>query len=204
MRKVAECAEQVPGLFDLLGPDDAEALEAHRATIAGLESEADAMKNEIRDHLPGRLFLPVDRRDLLALLDYQDQIANVAEDVADLLNERAWTVVPAMEAPLREFVAAAVGAVHACRDVMDRLDELVETGFGGAEARQALVRINRVLELERASDRCLASVRQVLFAHEDELSAVSVVLWLRLLDLIDAIADNAKHVCNRLRLLVAR
>jgi hypothetical protein len=43
-----------------------------------------------------------------------------------------------------------------------------------------------------------------LFAHEDDMSPVSVMFWYRLIHWIGNLADDAERVGNRLLLLIAR
>jgi predicted phosphate transport protein (TIGR00153 family) len=203
MNQVVTCAEEVPALFDALIAGDLDTLSAQQKRIAELESEADKMKNELRSHLPRKLFMPVDRRDLLEILDLQDTIADVAEDIGDILVARNWTVPEPMKQPLLDFVAMSVQAAVAGRGVMNQLDELVEVGFSGPESDAVMAKIDAVLELEDEADLLELKVTQVLFAHEDEMSAVSVILWLRIFDWIGDLADYPKKVCNRLRLLIA-
>lgn len=203
MEKAAACAEEVPALVDALIAGDTATLESRRAKISALESEADAIKNDLRNHLPRRLFMPVARRDLLEILDLQDTIADVAEDIADLFVERTWTVPESMQAPLVAFTRRAVDAAVAAREVMRNLDELVEVGFSGPESEQVLARITAVNQLEDESDELELELTRTLFRHEAEMSPVAVILWMRIFEWIGDLADYAKKVCNRLRLLIA-
>jgi predicted phosphate transport protein (TIGR00153 family) len=203
MDQVVTCAEGVPALFEALIAGDLDALKAQQEKVAELESGADLLKNELRNHLPRKLFMPVDRRDLLEILDLQDTIADVAEDIGDILVARNWTVPEPMQQPLLTFVARAVDTAIAGREVLQQLDELVEVGFSGPESEAVLAQIEKVLQLEEESDLLELKVTQVLFAHEDEMSAVSVILWMRILDWVGDLADYPKKVCNRLRLLIA-
>ena len=193
----------MPALFEALIAGDLDALKAQQEKVAELESGADLLKNELRNHLPRKLFMPVDRRDLLEILDLQDTIADVAEDIGDILVARNWTVPEPMQQPLLTFVARAVDTAIAGREVLQQLDELVEVGFSGPESEAVLAQIEKVLQLEEESDLLELKVTQVLFAHEDEMSAVSVILWMRILDWVGDLADYPKKVCNRLRLLIA-
>ncbi len=203
MDQVVTCAEGVRALFEALIAGDLDALKAQQEKVAELESGADLLKNELRNHLPRKLFMPVDRRDLLEILDLQDTIADVAEDIGDILVARNWTVPEPMQQPLLTFVARAVDTAIAGREVLQQLDELVEVGFSGPESEAVLAQIEKVLQLEEESDLLELKVTQVLFAHEDEMSAVSVILWMRILDWVGDLADYPKKVCNRLRLLIA-
>jgi len=79
MRIVNDCIAEVPGLFQALVDGDAAALEEQKDKIFEKEEEADHLKNSLRSHLPKSIFMPVDRRDLLELLDMQDSIADTAD-----------------------------------------------------------------------------------------------------------------------------
>jgi uncharacterized protein Yka (UPF0111/DUF47 family) len=88
MRVVLDCANQVPGLFEAVHDDDKDLVEEIREQIYAFENEADGIKNELREHLPKSMFMPVDRRDLLEILDLQDSIADTAQDIAmELMDE---------------------------------------------------------------------------------------------------------------------
>lgn len=203
MEKVCTCAEAVPPLFDHLFSGDLEALNAQRAVICSLENEADLIKNQLRNELPRKLFMSVDRRDLLEILDLQDSIADIAEDIADLLVGRPWEIPPDLEEALRLFVRRAVDAALAARDVVRNVDKLVQGGLGRADTEVLFSHIDSVLRLEEESDELQVEATQVLFAHENSLSPVTVMLLYRMLDWIGDLADYPKKVCNRLRLLVA-
>ena len=45
----------------------------------------DKIKDDIRQHLPKSIFLPVDKRDFMHLLSAQDDIADAVEDLAVLV-----------------------------------------------------------------------------------------------------------------------
>ena len=76
MRVAVQCANEVPGLCEALFAGDREKLVAIRDEIDRLESSADDIKNRLRAHLPRSFFLPVDRGDLLEILDLQASIAD--------------------------------------------------------------------------------------------------------------------------------
>ena len=103
IRIVLDCANEVPGLFQAALDHDMPKVELIRGTINTLESEADDIKNELRAHLPKSMFLPVDRRDLLEILDLQDSIADTAEDIAGMMFVRHMTLPEEMHEPLMDL-----------------------------------------------------------------------------------------------------
>ncbi len=203
MEKVCSCAEEVPELFEHLFAGDVQALAQQRLRIAELENEADGIKNELRNNLPRKLFMSVDRRDLLEILDLQDSIADIAEDIADLLVSRTWQLSTELQEALRVFVRRAVDTALAARDVVRNVDKLAQGGLRRADTEVLFSHIDSVLRLEEESDVLQAEACRILFAEEERLNPVSVVLLYELLGWVGDLADYPKKVCNRLRLLVA-
>lgn len=123
MRAAVGAVEVVPELFKALAEGDQAAVEKAKDRICELEGEADRVKNELRDHLPRGLFLPVNRRDLLEVLDMQDSMADTAEDIAGLLFERQMTIPSGMEEPLLTFVDRCVSVSRYAARIIEELDE---------------------------------------------------------------------------------
>ena len=203
MQVVLECVREVPPLFDALCSGDSVALRTHAERIHALEGKADRLKNDLRAHLPKRLLLPVDRRDLLEILAVQDSIADTAQDVADLLMQRAMPVPDSMRQPLIELVRRVERACDQAGQVIGELDELVEIGFRGREASRVEEMINQLGSIEGETDRLESSLIQELFRIEDSLPPVTVMLWYDLIGRIGNLADHAEKVGNRVRLFIA-
>jgi predicted phosphate transport protein (TIGR00153 family) len=204
MRTVKKCVSQVTHIFEALCEGDQEKVEAIKERIFELENEADAIKNELRAHLPRSLFMPVDRRDLLEVLDLQDSIADTAQDIAGLLVERKMEVVDGMQEPLLTLVRRCVDACNLAAKIIDRLDELVETGFRGRESDAVIEMVEQLNRIESDTDQMGLELARSLFAREDEMKPVSVMFWYDLIIMIGDMADYAEKVGNRLRLLLAR
>ncbi|NCA69485.1 MAG: TIGR00153 family protein [Sphingobacteriia bacterium] len=204
METVNACAQEVPGLFDALIADDKAALEKAKDAIFAKEEAADEIKNELRMHLPNSLFMPVDRRDLLELLDMQDSIADTAQDIAGLLVERDMTVPPGMADDLSKFVRRCVDTVTKAAEIIGEIDDLLASGFRGREAIEVETMVDELSRLESETDRLGMSLSRQLFKHEDTMSAVSVMFWYQLIIWTGDLADYAEKSGNRLRLLLAR
>ncbi len=204
MHVVLECARQVPPLVLALCEDDMERVRSLERQIDELEGQADKLKNDLRAHLPRRLLLPVDRRDLLEILDVQDSIADIAQDVAGLLVERQMSVPESMKAILIQLSREVVLACEKVATVVDELDELIETGFRGREADYVGRMIEDLGALEENCDQLEGSLRRELFTLEDTLAPVTVVFWYQIIGWIGDLADHSEKAGNRIRLLIAR
>ncbi|MCP5406576.1 MAG: TIGR00153 family protein [Chromatiaceae bacterium] len=204
MRIVHECVVEVPGLFQALIDNDESTLKAQRDKIFEKEEAADLLKNTLRNHMPKSIFMPVDRRDLLELLDYQDSIADTAQDIAGLLIERNMEVPADMAEPLLALVNRCTDASTHALKLIEELDELVEVGFRGRAAEQVEDMVAVLAEIESDTDNMGIELTRSLFAQEETLKPVSVMLWYQLLQWIGDLADYSEKVGNRLLLLIAR
>jgi predicted phosphate transport protein (TIGR00153 family) len=203
MRVVIECVDHLPALFDALLAGDADRIRSEKDLIFEKEEAADGIHKRIRDSLPKRYFLPVSRRDLLDLLQKQDDIADTAQDIAGLLFERDMDVPDALRQDIAPFVRECVNVAGYAASVVEELDELLETGFGGKEADSVQQMIEKLHALEHETDRLGMELTRALFRGEDDMNPVSVVFWHRLIEWIGDIADHAESVGNRIRLLIA-
>ncbi|MET0088062.1 MAG: TIGR00153 family protein [Sedimenticola sp.] len=204
MRIVNECVLEVPALFDALVKGDNGALSAQKDKIFAKEGEADTLKNDLRAHLPKSLFMPVDRRDLLELLELQDTIANTAQDIAGLMVERDMSIPSGMEEDVVAFVQRCVDTCNQAANVMEELDELIETGFRGPEASRVEEMVDALNKVEDETDQMGIDLSRTLFAMEDDLKPVTVMFWYQMLQWIGDLADYAEKVGDRMRLLIAR
>jgi len=204
MRIVNQCIIEVPALFDALVKGDNAAVAKQKDVIFAKEYEADELKHNIKAHMPKSLFMPVDRRDLLDLLDVQDKIANTAQDIAGMMITRDMSVPQGMAEPLVAFVKCCVDTCDSAATIVEELDELIEMGFRGQEASKVDEMIEKLNVLEDETDALGVALTRSLFEMEDDLKPVSVMFWYQMLEWIGNLADNAELVGNRMRLLIAR
>ena len=202
MRAAVACAREVLPLFEDMVAGRVETLPDHREKIDRLEHEADRIKNEIRSHLPKRLMMAVERRDMLEILDFQDSIADVAQDIAGLADLRSMTVPDQLAEPLLDLVRRVIAACEYAQKVIDELDALVETGFAGREVGRVEEMIDELSRIESETDQLAERAQRRLFELEDQLG-VGTVFWYEVINLVSRMADFAERVGNRLRLLIA-
>ncbi len=204
MRAALEAARHVPDLFEALAAGDQDKVVLLKDKIFEEEANADRIKNELRAHLPKSLFMPVDRRDLLEVLQMQDSIADTAQDIAGLLVERPMEVPDKLNEPLQQLTRRCVDVCEHAVKVIEELDELVEIGFRGKEATQVSDMISELNRIEDETDELGLKLTRELFAQEDSIKPVSVLMWYQLIQWVGDLADYAEKVGDRLRLLIAK
>lgn len=204
MRIVNECVSEVPALFAALVAGNQADVEKVKDVIFAKEREADELENELRARLPKSLFMPVDRRDLLELLDMQDSIADTAQDIAGLMLERDMSVPAGMAEPLIAMVQRCVDTCNHATKIIEELDELLEMGFRGREATKVDDMVTKLGQMEDETDQMGIELARLLFSKEDELKPVSVMFWYQMLQWVGDLADYAEKTGDRMRLLIAR
>jgi len=202
MRAAVACAREVGPLFEAMAAGDPGAIAARRAEIDRLEHEADRIKNEIRSHLPKRLFMAVERRDMLDILDSQDSIADVAQDIAHLADQRQMVTPEPLRQPVADLVARVLAACEQSGRVIDELDELLETGFRGRGVGRVEGMIDELARIESETDELEERILRRLFELESEFG-LGTFFWYEMVRWIADLADYAEKVGNRLRLLIA-
>jgi predicted phosphate transport protein (TIGR00153 family) len=203
MRVVLECASEIPPLFEALAAGDQEVVTVIKEKIFEREAAADKIKNELRGALPKSLFMPVDRRDLLDVLQMQDSIADTAQDIAGLLVERRMEIPEFMQEPMLALARRSVDACEQAAKIIEELDELLAIGFRGREANRVEEMVEQLNLIEDDTDNLGIELARHLFEHEDEIKPVSVMMWYQLIEWVGDLADYAEKVGDRLRLLIA-
>lgn len=204
MRVVTDCAREVPALLQALrGGDDAEFARI-KTRINEKENAADQIKNELRGRLPRTLFMPIARRDLLEVLHNQDSIADTAQNIADLLDERSMKMPAELEEPLIALAASSLRACEFSLRIIEKLDELLEVGFRGGEARRVREMVEQLNLFEDEADAHERALARALFAIESKIDPVTVMMWYRIIEWIGDLADHAEKVGDRVRLFIAR
>lgn len=203
MDAVVECAEGVKPLVEKLIEGDQAAVVEHAKHLSQLEGKSDKAKNNVREHMPIRLLLPVDRRDVLKLLSQIDAIADSAEDVGVLLTFRRMEVPEQMKTLLPIYVDRVLDTVHAAARLVHEMDTLLAAGFGGKPVEQAREVIKEIARKEHESDKIQDQLAKMVFQLEDELPPVAVFMWLKVLNEIGDMANHSENVADQFRLFIA-
>ena len=202
--RVHETVALIPTLVDAFMAGNWAETQALYERISKLEHKADVLKNEIRDHLPKSMFLPVDRGDVLLFLKEQDGIADAAEDIGVILTMRQTPTPEGIQEPVREFVKQVVATSELWYRVAQELPVLQEVSFTGPEVEKTMERIAEISDMEWKADQRQWAVSRQIFEREEELGAVSVMMWMHALQVLGGIANHAENTADLLRLMLAR
>ena len=199
MEKVSTCVEKTVQMFQAFEAGDFAEVDRLATAISEMEHEADQVKHDIQDHLPKGLYLPVDRGRLLEILSTQDNIADKCENMAVQLTLKRMTMFEALRDAFKEFLNKNVEAFNSVRAIIEQLDELLESGFGGAEAEKVKKMVMDVSYKEHEADLLQRSLLKVLYRHDEQMSAGSFYLWSQIIRQVAELSNLAERLANRVR-----
>ena len=202
MQRVSECVHKLQELFDAYSQNKYDQVEKIVEEISELEHMADLTKNEIRNNLPKGIFLAVNRADLLEILALQDTIADKAEDVGVLMSLKRLEPLNAMQEELQNFLNKNIEAVDQAHAIIQQMDELLESGFGGPEAERVKNMVEDVAYMEHEADILQRQLLKKIFSMDDKLPYSSFHLWIEILQTVASLANLAEKLSNRIRMLL--
>jgi len=204
MLKVKECTDMLKPLIEAFILGDRTLIEERVERISKLEHEADIIKNEIREHLPHHIFMPVDRSDILRFLREEDSIADSVEDVARLIEMRKTSVPQDLKEELMELVNKVGETVKALENVTSEIKVLSQSSFSRSEEEKISSLIKDVDKKEFEADLLQQKAAKKLFSLEDKMDPTSVLLLMRIMGEVGSVADHAQNTGDRLRCIIAR
>lgn len=204
MDKVASCSELLIPFFEASAKNDWIEADVVRKQISQYEKQADELKRELRLTLPKGLFMPIDRADLLELVNRQDKIANTAKDIAGRIFGRQLQIPNVIFVDFMAYVQRSLDAIQQARNAIYELDELLETGFKGREV-DIVTKMIEVLEtIEDDTDSLQIKLRRNLLAIEDNYKPVDVMFLYKILEWVGSLADHSELIGTQLELILAR
>ena len=204
MRLVTKCCNQLTPFFIACFENNWDEATKIRASISKAEQEADALKRKLRLELPGGLFMPVNRADLLELLTQQDKIANRTKDIAGRILGRKLLIPNSLQENFTAYVSRNIDAAEKAADAINELDDLLETGFRGREVQLVEKMINQLDNIEDDTDSMQIVLRRDLLALEKDLNPVDVMFIYQIIEWVGDLADLAERVGARLEIMLAR
>jgi uncharacterized protein len=204
MDKVRACVDQIEPLFKALDKKDYDEVGEISELIVKLEHEADKIKDDIRTHMRQTVFLPVDKKDFMHLLSAQDDISDAVEDLAVLLRIKNLDTPEIIKDPLSDLVNHVVKTAYKGCDLIQELEALLESSFGGAEADKVDKATQVLGTLEWEADRKQFQLAQKLFSLGNQIDAADLFLWNEVIKKLGAVADKTEQIGKTLRIFLSQ
>lgn len=202
MDQVGKCVRKMNEALDAFESGNHDALEAFSDEVSGLEHEADQIRDDIRNHLLRQLFMPVNRGQVLRILSQQDSLADISEDICVLLTMKKISVPADLKAVFGRFREHSMKAVELAGTIIDELDELAESGFGGAEAEKIRRLARDVAFAEHQADGDAHELVRGIYSRDDEMSVGEFHLWMRLTRTFSGLSNTAENLADSICMIL--
>lgn len=202
MDQVGKCVAKMGEALEAFEQQQFDRLVGLSKEVSALEHEADTIRDDIRNHLLRRFFMPVNRGQVLRILSQQDSIADIAEDVCVLLTLKQIVIPDDLKDLFRSFHELSIKSVDLVGSIVDELDELIETGFGGAEAEKIRTRARDVAFTEHQVDTIAHELVRGIYARDGELSVGEFHLWMRLTQIMSGLSNTAENLADSITMVL--
>lgn len=183
---------------------DTAKVEALYREISALEHDADHVKHTIRDNMPATLLMPVDRTDLITFLKQQDDVANSAEIVAQMLTMKMVKMSPAVRDQILMLEKEVVITVEEHVMAVSKIVALLDSSFSSKRVKEIMSIIRQVDAQKHNVDVIKIDVMKTIYEHESELGATGVYHLIELVKEMVWVAGHSENSTDRLRIITAR
>jgi len=202
-RKVHQCVALVRPVADAVITGDTDRLDELQHEMSRTEFEADQLKDRIRQGLPKRYFLPVNREDVARFLSEMDKVADYTEDFAIAATFRPISIPDDLKGDFLALVDKVLQVSELLLSVAEELAGLQREAFSGPESNDVLMRIGEVCHAEWESDKLSRRIARRIYS-DIEMDPINVLLMEKLCRSLTQIADHAENVGKNMRLMISR
>ena len=168
--------------------------------VARLESQADDIKRNIRNHLPRGILMPVDKFQFFDYLREQDKVMDEVEEALFWLSYRPGGIPAELAADIHDLVEAVIPPIEKLPVLVTLATEYFKSK--STEQRNKMKSLIRdIRQHEREADHLERELKFKIFTTIKD--ALVVYHLVRLVEHIGAIADHAQNASDRMRAMIA-
>lgn len=158
-----------------------------------IEHEADINKHKLMQKLAKEFITPIEREDIILLLQ---QIDNVTDFIEDVVRKMFMYNTKAMRTEAQEFAAIIK---QCCYESRDALKELPGFQKNSERLELAIVKVN---DYEEQGDRLYCAAMRRLYCENAE--SLDRITWTKLFDVMEACCDACEDVMESVELVVMK
>ena len=200
--KVKECAWMFKEAVHCYVQQDCDKFEDLTEEVAKLESQADELKRNLRNHLPRGIFMPMDKFVFLDCLREQDHVVDDVEEALYWLSFKPMGKIPEdLVEDFLDLVDAVIPAIEKMPDMSEQA--LVYFRNSTEENRNKLKStVREIYQAEKEADHLEHELKKRAFAVlKDPVEIYHIV---RLVEIVGDICDHAQNASDRMRTMIAR
>ena len=172
--------------------------------ISKLEHDADTVKTTIRMELPSTILMPVDRTDILSFLKQEDDVANSAEMVAEMLTTRKIRLPQPVKEQILRLEDAVVTTVNEHVAAVEKIVDLLDSSFSSKRVKEVQEIIGKVDTQKHQVDIIRRKAMKTVYENEKHLGCVNILILIDLIEELSWVAGHAENASDRLRMITAK
>jgi hypothetical protein len=169
--------------------------------VARLESEADDIKRNIRNHLPKGILMPVDKFEFFDYLREQDKVLDEVEDAMFWLSFRPRGIPDEVATDINHLVEAVIPPIERLSDLVALATDYFRSK-SDAQRNKMKSLIRDIRQYERETDLLERELKFKIFGTMKD--ALVVFHLVRLVEIVADIADHAQNASDRMRAMIAK
>ncbi len=198
--KVSECARVFNKAVKCHMDKQCEMFDDLTDQVAVLESEADAIKRNIRGHLPKGVLMPVDKFQFFMYLREQDKVVDALEESLYWLSYRPQGLEDEVGGDMLFLVDKILPTIEILPRLVEKASEFFKSSSDSLrEEIKSLIRDIR--QSEHEADHLEHELMNKIFTTvEDPLTVFHLI---RLVETVGSIADHAQNASDMMRAMIA-
>jgi predicted phosphate transport protein (TIGR00153 family) len=200
--KVKECAWMFRRAAECYVEQDCEEFDKLTEEVAKLESQADELKRNLRNHLPRGIFMPMDKFVLLDCLREQDHVLDDVEEALYWLSFKPMGGIP--EELVGDFLDLIDAVIPAIEKMPDMSEQAIAYFKSSTESQRNKLKsiVREIHQAEKEADHLEHELKKKAFALlKDPVEIYHIV---RLVEIVGDICDHAQNASDRMRTMIAR
>jgi uncharacterized protein len=199
--KVSECARMFSKAISCHVDRQCEEFDNLTDLVAQLESEADAIKRNLRGHMPRGIWMPVEKFAFFMYLREQDKVIDAVEEALYWLSYRPEGVEKEIGDDLMYLVECVIPAI-------EKLSPMVDLATGYFKKKYEKTReeiksmIRDIRQQEHEADFVERELKHKIFSTMKD--PIQIYHLVRLVETIGSIADHAQNASDMMRAMIAR
>jgi predicted phosphate transport protein (TIGR00153 family) len=169
--------------------------------VARMESDADDIKRNIRNHLPRGILMPVDKFQFFQYLREQDKVLDEVEEALFWLSFRPEGIPDEVAADIHHLVEVVVPPIERLSDLVALATEYFRSKSDAQRTKMKSL-IRDIRQYEREADLLERELKFKIFGTIKD--ALLVFHLIRLVEHVGDIADHAQNASDRMRAMIAK
>ncbi len=199
--KIAECIDLINDALECyITNGSCKEMEELAEAVSEVEHKADKIKRSIRNHLPRRLFMAVDKT---LFLNYTNKQDNILDSAQDALN---WLAMHKVEIPTiyqKNLVAITDGVKQSAKLLGPALKATINLINGSSIDREGTKQAYRKVREMRSivRDRATELTREI---YNSDMDFKDIYQFIHFVDCLNAMSHDAANCADILRAMIAR